>query len=369
MYAVTITIITMNHHIACFVSGHGFGHAARACAVMEACRNRYPSVHFDIFSDVPRWFFAQSLDDGFTFNAMRTDVGLIQVSSMKADLRATREALDAFYPLESEQLNKPLEILEKNKCRLILCDIAPMGIAVGEQLDVPSILIENFTWHWIYEHYEHGQERFGPHIDYLRKLFDRADEHIQTEPVCEEKEDGSSLPPIAREPKEAPALVREQIGVPEDMPLVMVSISGHSESLNARNPEDTDLFYVLCGSPSLQSDAANMHVLPEQSEIYHPDLMRASDVIIGKAGYSTLAEAYRTETPFGYLLRDQFPESPVLDQFIRRFMAGMELPYSAIHSGKWIDYAPKLIDMEFPEKPQKDGARRVVDHMQEYIEQ
>jgi hypothetical protein len=36
--------------IACFVSSHGFGHAARASAIMEAVTEKNSSICFDIFT-------------------------------------------------------------------------------------------------------------------------------------------------------------------------------------------------------------------------------------------------------------------------------------------------------------------------------
>ena len=50
--------------LAYFVSPHGFGHAARACAVMQAMRAVWPRVVFEVFTLVPEWFFAESLEVG-----------------------------------------------------------------------------------------------------------------------------------------------------------------------------------------------------------------------------------------------------------------------------------------------------------------
>ncbi|MBC2715495.1 MAG: hypothetical protein HF978_09310 [Desulfobacteraceae bacterium] len=47
--------------IAYFVTFHGFGHAARASAVMNAIYARWPFVHFEIFTQTPEWFFKDSL--------------------------------------------------------------------------------------------------------------------------------------------------------------------------------------------------------------------------------------------------------------------------------------------------------------------
>src|SRR5512136_2407451 len=48
------------NRIACFISPHGYGHAARAAAVMEAFHYHDPEKEFEIFASVPEWFFRHS---------------------------------------------------------------------------------------------------------------------------------------------------------------------------------------------------------------------------------------------------------------------------------------------------------------------
>ena len=43
--------------VAFFVSSHGFGHAARACAVGEALVAARSDTRFGFYSEVPAWFF------------------------------------------------------------------------------------------------------------------------------------------------------------------------------------------------------------------------------------------------------------------------------------------------------------------------
>ena len=73
--------------LAYFVSPHGFGHAARACAVMQAVRTAWPDVVFEVFTLVPEWFFAESLGSGFRHHLLRTDVGLVQRTTLRGGPR------------------------------------------------------------------------------------------------------------------------------------------------------------------------------------------------------------------------------------------------------------------------------------------
>ena len=54
----------LSHRIACFISHHGYGHAARAAGIMEALSGLDPLIRFELFTMVPRWFFADSLFEG-----------------------------------------------------------------------------------------------------------------------------------------------------------------------------------------------------------------------------------------------------------------------------------------------------------------
>ena len=84
--------------IAYFVTPHGFGHAARAAAVMVALQEIDPAIQFDIFTQVPRWFFQDSLVRNVRYYHVCTDVGLVQTTSLHEDLPATVRRLDSFFP-------------------------------------------------------------------------------------------------------------------------------------------------------------------------------------------------------------------------------------------------------------------------------
>ncbi len=80
-----------NHkkRIAYFISPHGYGHAARASAVMEELYGIDPEIEFDIFTKVPQWFFEDSLSGGFEYYSVLTDIGLVQRTPLKVDLSET----------------------------------------------------------------------------------------------------------------------------------------------------------------------------------------------------------------------------------------------------------------------------------------
>ena len=72
-----------------------------------------------------------------------------------------------------------------------------------------------------------------------------------------------------------------------------------------------------------------MHLLSSRSGIFHPDIVAASDGVVGKIGYSTLAEVYAAGVPYGFVPRPRFRESDVLSAFVQEQMSGFHRSFLA----------------------------------------
>ena len=130
-------------HIAYFVSSHGFGHATRAAAVMAAVHALDPNITFEIFSAAPEFVFQDSLAGPYNYHPGLTDIGLVQRSALVEDMPATLARLNDFLPFDSLLLRAWADWLGRLQCELVICDIAPLGLAVAEVGGLPSVLIEN----------------------------------------------------------------------------------------------------------------------------------------------------------------------------------------------------------------------------------
>ena len=167
-----------------FITSHGFGHAARSVAIMERLSKLGIDIHFKIFSRIPEWFVIDSFSGSYTCHSCLTDIGLIQKPPLHADLELTLNALDDFLPFSELLINTYAQELVESKCNLIISDISPLGLEISVQTNIPSVLIENFTWDWIYEPYIHHHDQFQYYVNYLKNIFQNANYHVQTEPVC-----------------------------------------------------------------------------------------------------------------------------------------------------------------------------------------
>ncbi len=337
--------MTANKTIAYFISPHGFGHASRAAAVMEAMHDLDPSLKFEIFTKVPGWFFDQSLTGAFEYHSFLTDIGLVQNTPLRGDLHETVQQLDGFLPFDASKIRDLARLMKSFGSRMVVCDIAPMGVEVAKQAGIPSLLVENFTWDWIYEGYVKHDQRISRHIPYLQGLFEAADFHIQAEPVCFRRSADLTSYPVSRKIKNPPYEIRKRLGIPDKAKVVLITMGGIREEYDFGEAlsRKQEIIFVIPGAVNKARIEDNLVLLPHHSSFFHPDLVNACDAVIGKAGYSTAAEVYYAGVPFGYISRHRFREAQSLASFIEDQIHGLPIKEGDFRDGRWLSYLHKLL--------------------------
>ena len=351
----------MARTVAYFISPHGFGHAARACAVIEAVWRRAPEVRFELFTQVPRWFFEHSLGRPVGYHPAFTDLGLVQRSSLEEDLEQTVRRLNDWIPFRRAELEPLAAAVTAAGGELVVCDIAPIGLAVAGRCGLPSILVENFTWDWIYRGYAQTEPDLLPIADYLAAVFARCDRRTQTEPICDRLPGSLRVPPVSRARRQDRETVRRRLGVPLDAELVMVTMGGVEWDYQGIEAKlgDSRAWLVIPGSTPEPRRCGRALLLPHRSDFYHPDLIHAADAVIGKLGYSTVAEVYSAGLPFGFVPRATFPESPPLEAWVSRHLPHRRIAPEAFAAGGWLDEIEPLLALSGNKPGPPDGGDAV----------
>jgi len=352
---------TVKHRVAYFVSPHGFGHAARAASVMEALSGIDPPIRFDIFTKVPSWFFEDSLSVPFAHHPLLTDIGMVQRTPLQEDVGKTIERLNQFLPYDPSLIDDLAEQLKGLKCELVICDIAPMGILAAKKAGMPSILVENFTWDWIYEGYADLDQDMKNHVAYLRSIYASVTHHIQTEPVCLPGNPDLRTAPVSRKVRTPGKEIRKQLNIPRDRKTVLITMGGtrqeypFAEELRSQS----HVSFIVPGASQSVELIDNLVLLPHHSDFYHPDLVNASDAVIGKLGYSTLAEVFHTGVPFGYIARPHFRESKTLAGYVEKNMPSVAIEEADFHNNSWLSQLPELLAPERAERIGPCGSEEI----------
>ncbi len=345
--------------IAFFVSPHGYGHAARSSAVMAAL-HRKTSAEFELYTTVPRWFFDESIEGLFRYHDVVCDVGFVQASALRYDLDGTVEALNDLLPFEQVVVDDLAARVLDTGCTAVLCDIAPLGIAVAERAGLPSVLIESFSWQWLYEPLHERAPELERFSDELDQWWRKATVHIQTEPLCWRDDAVETLvDPISRAPRLERAPARSQLDIPPDAQVVVITMGGYAEGMPflERLRAMSDVVFIVTGASETTRDG-NLILFSSQEAIFMPNLLRAADALVAKLGYGIIAEAWSEGLPFAFVSRRDFREMPPLEAFVRRELQGFEISPEDFGEGGWIDRVPELLSL--PHRPlMRSGADHV----------
>jgi len=316
--------------------------------------HRQSGASFDIFTTAPRWFFEESLAGFFRYHEHIVDVGFRQRSALEFDLPQTVAALDDLLPFDPVVVSALADQVRAAECSVVLCDIAPLGVAVAEAAGLPSVIVENFAWSWLYEplvEEESALADFGAELD---RWVERATVHIQAAPMCDRRAAFEAVDPISRIPRVTRAEARAELGIAPDETVVVITMGGYGEDLPFLQRLRTmpDITFVITGVANTGRDG-NLRLYDNNTPLFMPDVLRAADAIVAKLGYGTVCEVWREGLPFAHVTRPDFREMVSLEAFAAEELSGFLLPRDDFSSGAWIDRIPELLSM--PRRPHEGG--------------
>ncbi len=334
--------------------------------------HRLSDARFELFTSSPRWFFDESVEGLYRYHEVVTDVGFRQKSALVQDIEGTVTALADLLPFDNEMVEGLALEVRLAGCQAVLCDIAPLGIAVAERAGLPSVLVENFTWPWLYQPLFEQVPELEALSEEMGHWVERVTVHIQTEPLC--APDPRALlvvPPISRPVRRSREEVRASLGLDADTPLVILTMGGVREALPFidRLRDLPDVTFVVTGL-SWSGVEGNIHGFGADARIYMPDFVHAADAVVAKLGYSTVAEVWQRRRPLAYVTRPDFRETDPMRAWVQREMAGFEIPGEHFADGGWIAQVPELLaaaGAEAAGSPREGGADAVARKVLEVV--
>jgi hypothetical protein len=353
-----------NHYaklrFACFVSSHGFGHATRVVAVIHKLAKHFNHLEILLVGQTPQWFWESNRlpNCKFSYLGCFTDVGLIQEGPFEHDLKKTYQALIQFLDFSDLTINPIIESVYSFKPNFILCDISPLGIKIGTRLKIPTILIENFTWDWIYELYAPAKREFKGIILSLKELYDQVSYRIQCRPFCSPVNESIKTMPIFREPILNKKTVLSQLNLPNSAKYILVTTGGISMERKV-DKLASDFFLVVPGEYQEIQMVNKVIYLPMKSAIPFPDLVNSSVCVVGKAGYGTVAECWGMNVPFIGVFRDSFRESSVLLEFCSAHLNFQKINLCSFLNNTWISKVPTLLKCKKRSPKRINGSSQV----------
>lgn len=343
--------------LAWFVSEHGFGHASRSAAIMSALAAAESKIAFEIFTAAPAWFFRDSLLAEHRVHFRKTDVGLVQDNAMEENLEATYGQLSRWLPFQEQDVENLAQDIRDLGCEAVVADVSALGIGAARAAGLPTILVENFTWDWIYGAYGSRDSRYFAMASILEELYADVDLRIQTEPWCNDVRASVKVGPVSRATRSSRRQTRRELGVDEREAMIVMSMGGIPWDFEkVEHAKQPNAILVVPGGAESPRREGSVIVLPHRSRFYHPDLIAAADAVIGKLGYSTLAEVWSSGVRMGWIRRGTFPESKPLALWAGRHIPGFEVDGRRLFDRTWVDEIPRLLDVSPGAETRRNGA-------------
>ncbi|GGL56208.1 glycosyltransferase [Sporolactobacillus putidus] len=306
-----------------YVSDYGFGHAARSIAVIRfLCRVR-KDIRVIICTSFAYSFMNASLKQlivqrQVSMRQVRNDMGyILKRDSLIPDNELLRKEYDAFVHRMSESVEEEIEFLRNCKADLVIGDIPPIPFKAAHLLSIHSIGISNFTWYTAYRD-ALSEKELQPLFDCYTQMDDFfALPGSQERPWgqkrnrafgffsrCTETEDVRSIQTRVN-PEGSKKIIFFGLGMKIE-----------TEDLTAYPLwKSKNCVFIVSNHTHVEGD--NIYKIPSGYNETQ-NFIAASDVVISKPGWGTIAEAVCTNKPLVLVARENVTEDRNTINYLQR---------------------------------------------------
>jgi L-arabinokinase len=353
--------------VAFYISGHGFGHASRQIEIINAVATRLDGhARIVIRTAAARWLFDRTLRTPVTFLPGDADTGVVQIDSLRLDEAATVHAAREFYSTFHHRVEAEAALLRAHDVRLVIADAPPLACAAAAAAGIPSIVISNFTWDWIYEGYAEQFDADAPEVlPIIREAYAQATEgwRLPMGGGFAAFRSVADLPFVARHATKSRDEVLGALDLPSSRPLVLSSFGGYRlEDLSLHSLDCLDRWTVAITGRTRPSSLPEHVAFVDERHLYergmrYEDLVAAVDVVATKPGYGIISECIANDTAILYTSRGRFPEYDVMVREMPRYLRCVYIDQDALLAGRWLASLDRLFaSPPPPERPATDGA-------------
>lgn len=283
-----------------YISDHGFGHASRSLALIENMIQFDKEVKIFIKTgekqlDFCKAYLSKFNCDNIYYESKKNDIGLIlKQGSLEVDKQRLKCELENWINGWDYYINQEEKFYKENNVDLIISDITPQAFIIGNKLSIKTLAITNFTW------YEMYKEFFGINYitDKLYEAYNLAGEvflYPLNEPNNLPFKNYKNVGFVARQTNEkfVQKIIEKYLGNLYRR-IIFISVG---RSVNLKKEicvKYDDNIYIYTEGLNLKGE--NTYKLSSNTVNVH-DYIAASDLLITKAGWSSISEAVTSRVP------------------------------------------------------------------------
>ncbi|KAJ3208743.1 hypothetical protein HK099_008652 [Clydaea vesicula] len=365
--ASTISLSNVNFsqyplNILYYISGHGFGHSTRAYAAIKCLLKKGHSVTIStiapsfIFQDLLRHF-----PDTCTLRPASLDPGVVQSDAVTVDKAETLKELRAFMLSIKELETAETEYILNLKPDIICLDASFLPAKIAQNLNIPSILISNFTFDAIYDaivETEEDKKLVKSTVNlynYTTKLL-RLPGYINIPGFVERPRKILDVPLIVRKSRLTKEEVRNKLNISLETKICLISFGGNSLYHTFKNGGFTEemclpdgwIGIIVAPGKQVKNGVSSRLITIANEEWYFPDLINASDVVLSKCGYGMCSETVAHKKALIYVPRPSFiEEQGLLDNLMKPYGFALEMSQADFYKGNWKSFIEVAGDFNF----------------------
>ncbi|MEQ1910304.1 MAG: hypothetical protein ABMA15_15870 [Vicinamibacterales bacterium] len=356
-----------------YISGHGFGHAARDVEIINAVSRRRPDTHITVRTEVPDWFLRASLQSRVDRIPGDIDTGLVQPDGLTIDEDETARRAARFYETFPARISREVAIIGAAAPDLVLGDIPPLAHAAAHAAGIPSIAVGNFTWDWIYQGYPQFEHLAPGVVEQIADAYAHATLALRlpfsggfaSMPRVE------AVPLVARLSRVPRHITRERLHLDDARPLVLASFGGHGGSVSLDKAAASGAFVLVATdfeANKVGAPHSNLRVIPadtlRRAELSYTDLLASADVVVSKLGYGIVSECIASRVPLLYTFRGRFVEQDIFVQQMPEVLRCRHIDTQHLRDGDWTEAVRALLAQpEAPRVMPTNGAQVVADRI------
>ena len=312
-----------------YVTPHGYGHAARSCTIIRALAHRHPEVPVILCSTHPESFLRNRIPPSIRIRPVALDVGLVMQDSIRIDFDGSLRALDEEASHHEARVRTEARFLAGVRARLVAADVPPAAFEAAAKAGVRAVGLGNFSWGWIYRHYERMDPRWRPFADAARRGCAHADlllRYPAHEPMSDfpRVEDTPVPASVGRNRRHEMAA---RLGIDPTRRWVLMSFQTlHLPEDALRRMSDAKGVDWITVRP-LEWEGRRGFTAIDRTEFPFDDVLASCDLVLTKPGHGILCECLASRKPMVCVERPDWPENEVLMDAIRRY-----LPHASIHA-------------------------------------
>lgn len=353
------------------ISHHGYGHLAQTAPVLNRLTELRPDVRLIVRSALPHDRLAARIHAPFEHLPAAVDCGFPMRDAIRVDVPATLAAYREFHGDWERRVLAESRLLESLDVRAVLSNVAYLQLAAASKAGLPAVAMCSLNWADIFAHYFvedlRGDAELRGWLAQMRSAYGLATAFLRPAPAMPMADlpNRLAIPPIAARGRAQAESLRWRLSVTGGQRLVVIGMGGIGYRPPMEDwPVAEDIVWLVPDEWGVERSDARPFSAAGLSFI---DLLASCDALITKPGYGSFVEAATHGLPVLYLPRQDWPESPVLEDWLLAHTRAAPVEEDPLARGDLAEPLRALWNEAAPPPPRADGAEAAARYLSELL--